>query len=384
MTDRVQRFAQQIEDRKAAGLYRQHPEIDCHQGALLQSQQGAYLNFSGNDYLGLATEPLLAKALTEGAERFGVGSSGSPLVTGYHYAHRALSDTLCDWLGVEDVLLFSSGFAANQVMLQHLADKTDHLLLDKLCHASLIDAALQSEAAYKRYPHQNLAALEQLLSHYPSALVVTEGVFSMDGDSPDLSAVSALCKTHQADLLLDDAHGLAVLGEEGKGSWQAQGLQPGDMLCLMANFGKALAGQGAFLAGSATVIDYLRQFARHYMYSTALSPALCWAMKNSVELSRSQEWRRDKLNDNIQLFKTLAAGAGLTLLPSSTAIQPLIIGDSEKAMQLSAQLKQQGIWLTAIRPPTVPKGSARLRITLSASHRSDDIRSLVQKLEQLV
>jgi 8-amino-7-oxononanoate synthase len=382
--DRLQRFAQQIADRKAAGLYRQNPAIDSYQGRLLQNKQGAYLNFSGNDYLGLATEPKLINALAEGAERFGVGSSGSPLVTGFHYAHRALSDALCDWLGVDDVLLFSSGFAANQVMLQHLADKTDHLLLDKLCHASLIDAALTSDASYKRFPHQDLAALEMLLQRYPSALVVTEGVFSMDGDSPDLSAVSALCTINKADLLLDDAHALGVLGKEGKGSWDAQGLQPNDMLCLMANFGKALAGQGAFLAGSATVIDYLRQFARHYIYSTALSPALCWAMKTSVELSRSQEWRRDKLNDNIQLFKTLAAGAGLTLLPSNTAIQPLIIGDSDKAMLISASLKKQGIWLSAIRPPTVPQGSARLRVTLSAMHQSDDIHFLVQKLEQLI
>ena len=382
--DRLQRFAQHIADRKAAGLYRQHPAIDSYQGRLLQSKQGAYLNFSGNDYLGLATEPQLVKALVEGAERFGVGSSGSPLVTGHHYAHRALSDVLCDWLGVDDVLLFSSGFAANQVMLQHLADKTDHLLLDKLCHASLIDAALNSDAPYKRFPHQDLAALEMLLQRYPSALVVTEGVFSMDGDSPDLSAVSAFCKTNKADLLLDDAHALGVLGKEGKGSWDAQGLESGDMLCLMANFGKALAGQGAFLAGSATVIDYLRQFARHYIYSTALSPALCWAMKTSVELSRSQDWRRAKLNDNIQLFKTLAAGAGFTLLPSNTAIQPLIIGDSDKAMLISTSLKKQGIWLSAIRPPTVPQGSARLRITLSALHQSDDIHFLVQKLEQVL
>lgn len=382
--DRLQRFAQHIADRKAAGLYRQHPAIDSYQGRLLQNKQGAYLNFSGNDYLGLATEPQLIKALTEGAERFGVGSSGSPLVTGFHYAHRALSDALCDWLGVDDVLLFSSGFAANQVMLQHLADKTDHLLLDKLCHASLIDAALHSDAPYKRFPHQDLVALEMQLQRHPSALVVTEGVFSMDGDSPDLMAVSALCKTHKADLLLDDAHGLGVLGKEGKGSWDAQGLESKDMLCLMANFGKALAGQGAFLAGSATVMDYLRQFARHYVYSTALSPALCWAMKTSVELSRSQEWRRDKLNDNIQLFKTLAAGAGFTLLPSNTAIQPLIIGDSDKAMLISACLKKQGIWLSAIRPPTVPQGSARLRITLSAMHQSGDIHFLVQQLEQLL
>lgn len=371
-------------DRKDAGLYRQHPQIDCHQGRLLHTQQGAYVNFSGNDYLGLATEPELIKALAEGAERFGVGSSGSPVVTGFHYAHRALSDALCDWLGVDDVLLFSSGFAANQVMLQHLADKTDHLLLDKLCHASLIDAALSADAAYKRFPHQDLATLERLLQRCPSALVVTEGVFSMDGDSPDLTAVSALCKTNKADLLLDDAHGLGVSGHQGKGSWDAQGLGSDDMLCLMANFGKALAGQGAFLAGSAPVIEYLRQFARHYIYSTALSPALCWAMKTAVKLCRTQQWRRDKLNDNIELFKRLSAGAGFNLLPSHTAIQPLVIGDSEKALRISASLKQQGIWLSAIRPPTVPQGSARLRITLSAAHQSEDIRFIVQQLEQVL
>lgn len=398
---RLTRLQQAVIARQQAGLLRQSPPINTAQGRLLSVKGKAYLNFSGNDYLGLANSKALQAALTDGAGRYGVGSTGSPLVTGHHSAHADLSAQLAEWLGFERVLLFSSGFAANQTMLGSLAADNDLLLLDKLSHASLIDAALQHKGRFKRFLHNDLTALARLLPAESSAdshcadsqnlesqsaeshsLVVTEGVFSMDGDSPDLVAMAKLCAERDAALLLDDAHGLGVLGEEGRGSWFAQGLKPTDLYCYMANFGKALGVGGAFLAGSKILIDYLEQFGRHYIYSTALSPALCVAISKSIELVRTEQWRRDKLNDNIRLFQGLAIAAGLPCLPAQGAIQALIVGESEQAMAVSQQLREQGIWLTAIRPPTVPPGTARLRITLSASQQPDDIEYLIKMLQQ--
>ncbi len=373
---------QALAEREASQLLRRSVTIEQYSGRLLRVADKSYLNFSGNDYLGLATEPEVIKAYAEGAAAFGAGSSGSPLVTGQHQVHKQLSDTLCDWLGFEQVLLFSSGFAANQTMLQTLAQKGDTLLLDKLSHASLIDGALHSGAQLKRFAHNDLSALHASLIDVSQPLVVTEGVFSMDGDSPDLTAVLSLCRQYQAPLLLDDAHGLGVCGPQGKGTAAAQGIVSSDLFCTMANFGKALGVGGAFVGGSKTVIDYLAQFGRHYIYSTALSPALCAAVIKSIQLCRSQSWRRDKLHSNIARFRALAAD--LPLLASQSAIQGLVLGDSARALNMSAQLKQAGIWLSAIRPPTVPKGSARLRITLSAQHTEQDLQLLVQQLRQLV
>lgn len=373
---------QALAEREASQLLRRSVTIEQYSGRVLRVAGNSYLNFSGNDYLGLATEPEVIKAYAEGAAAFGAGSSGSPLVTGQHQVHQQLSDTLCDWLGVEQVLLFSSGFAANQTMLQTLAQKGDTLLLDKLSHASLIDGALHSDAQLKRFAHNNLSALHASLIDVSQPLVVTEGVFSMDGDSPDLNAMLSLCRQYQAPLLLDDAHGLGVSGPEGKGTAAAQGVVTSDLFCTMANFGKALGLGGAFVGGSKTVIDYLAQFGRHYIYSTALSPALCAAVIKSIALCRSQSWRRDKLQSNIARFRALAAD--LPLLVSQSAIQGLVLGDSARALNMSAQLKKAGIWLSAIRPPTVPKGSARLRITLSAQHTEQDLQLLVQQLRQFV
>jgi 8-amino-7-oxononanoate synthase len=371
-----------LQQRASSQQLRTPITVEQYAGRLLGIAGQHYINFSGNDYLGLATEPLVLQAFAEGAARFGAGSSGSPLVTGQHQVHRQLTDALCDWLGVDRVLLFSSGFAANQAMLSTLSAKTDTLLLDKLSHASLIDAALHNDADFKRFAHNDLPALEHCLKQCKQAMVVTEGVFSMDGDSPDILAMHQLCQQYAAPLMLDDAHGLGVLGNEGRGSATAQGIANSELFCLMANFGKALGVSGAFLAGSNTVMDYLEQFSRHYVYSTGISPAVCAAVIKSIELCRSQDWRRDKLHKNIELFKQLAAD--LPLLASSTAIQGLVLGSSELALNASTQLKEAGVWLSAIRPPTVPKGSARLRITLSSHHTQHDIVLLVKQLRLLI
>lgn len=379
---RLAQLKQTIAKRSDEQLLRTPVTLQQYSGRMLRVAGVSYLNFSGNDYLGLATDAEVLQAYADGARDFGAGSTGSPLVTGQHQVHARLCDILCDWLGTEQAMLFSSGFAANQTMLQTLAQKGDTLVLDKLSHASLIDGALHSDAVLKRFGHNDNAQLDVLLQNNTQPLVVTEGVFSMDGDRPNLNAMLALCKRYDAPLLLDDAHGIGVSGPEGSGTAPAQGISNAELFCLMANFGKALGVGGAFIAGSKTVIDYLTQFGRHYVYSTALSPALCAAVIKSIALCRSQQWRRDKLHSNIALFRHLAAD--LPLLVSESAIQGVVLGSNERVLAVSQQLKANGIWLTAMRSPTVAKGSERLRITLSAQHSDNDIKQLVQQLRSLL
>lgn len=389
---KLKQLQEALLQREEQQLKRTPVTLQRYQGRTMRVAGKDYLNFSGNDYLGLANDPEVLQAYADGALQYGAGSTGSPLITGQHIIHQQLNETLCDWLGFERTLLFSSGFAANQAMLMTLTDKHDLILLDKLSHASLIDGAMHSDASFKRFAHNDLSALSKLLQRNSqpeyikisnkicNTMVVTEGVFSMDGDSPDLVGISKLCTENKALMLLDDAHGIGVLGDQGRGSAAAQGLPSSALFCAMANFGKAIGVGGAFIGASKTVIDYLEQFARHYVYSTALSPALCAAVLTSIRLCRTDQWRQDKLQQNIQLFRQLAAD--LPLLPSETAIQALVIGNTEHALQLSETLKQHQIWLTAIRPPTVAKGSARLRVTLSSQHQATDIYQLTSLLRQ--
>lgn len=383
---RAEQMQAVLEQRQHAGLLRQLKVLEQVSGAHLRYQGKSYLNFSGNDYLGLSGDPAVVAALQQGARDYGVGSTGSPLISGQQRPHQQLCDEIADWLNVEAVLLFSSGFAANQAMLLGLCGEEELLLLDKLCHASMIDAALQLPGGYKRFLHNDCQSLAKLLnSQAPkSTVVATEGVFSMDGDSPDLTAINQLCQEHQAPLLLDDAHGLGVLGCEGAGALSHAGLASSAAQCVMANFGKALGGQGGFLATSQLVADYLTQSARHFVYSTALSPAIAVAMTTSIRLCRQQQWRRDRLTDNIRQCQALAAHYELPLMPSQSAIQPLLIGDSHQALAMSQALAERGIWLSAIRAPTVPQHQARLRITLTALHQKSDLVWLFENLRALL
>lgn len=389
---RAEQMQALLVQRQQAGLLRQLKVLDSVKGSSLRFQGKSFLNFSGNDYLGLSGDPAVVAALQQGASDYGVGSTGSPLISGQQLPHQQLCDEICDWLNVEAVMLFSSGFAANQAMLLGLCDEDELLLLDKLSHASMIDAALQLPGGYKRFLHNDVGSLQKLLSAQQqaglslekSAVVATEGVFSMDGDSPDLAALTSLCQHYQAPLLLDDAHGIGVHGAEGAGSLVNAGLSSSAAQCLMANFGKALGGQGGFLACSQLVADYLTQSARHFIYSTALSPAIAVAMTQSIRLCRFEQWRRERLTENIYYCQQLAKQYDLPLLPSDSAIQPLLIGDSNKAMAVSQGLAGQGIWLSAIRPPTVPQQQARLRITLTALHQKADLALLFQSLKALL
>jgi 8-amino-7-oxononanoate synthase len=343
------------------------------------------INFSANDYLGLSTHPDVIAAWQRGANEHGVGSGGSALVTGYTHAHAALEEKLAEITGFESSLLFNSGYSANQALIKALLNKNDLLVQDKLNHASLIEAGVYSPATMKRFKHNDSDHLAQILTQYrpqhANSLVVTEGVFSMDGDMADLPAISQHCKAHDTWLLVDDAHGFGVL-PQGQNSLKQQGLLAADVDLYMATFGKAVGVSGAFVAASKEVIDYLVNFSKPYIYSTAMPAAMAMCINKALTIMLTETWRVSHLNQLICYFKQQCSLRNITLMPSDTAIQPLLIGDASKAMKISQTLANQGLLVKAIRPPTVPLGTSRLRITLSANHRIEDIDLLLTRLKE--
>ncbi|AGH81149.1 8-amino-7-oxononanoate synthase [Psychromonas sp. CNPT3] len=368
--------------RKQEGLYRQTKISENAQGRYIQIAGQRYLNFSSNDYLGLAGDPLLIKAWQKGAQLFGVGSGGSYLVTGYQQAHADLCAQLKDWLGVPAVALFNSGYSANQAIIKLLLSKNALLVQDKLNHASLMEAGMLSDCKMLRFKHNDMGHLSQILQKNVNkdTLLISEGVFSMDGDRAPISDLYQQAKRRNAWLMIDDAHGLGVLGSQGKGSVVEAGLSNDMPQIYMATFGKALGVGGAFVAGSQELIDYITNFSKPYIYTTGLPPAMAYAVMCAADMVSKDNWRRDKLLHLIETFKRSASLNGIRLAPSSTAIQPLIIGSADKAIRIATQLKQLGFWVTAIRPPTVPMGQSRLRITLTTSHEVKDIQALMQSL----
>ncbi len=341
-----------------------------------------YINFSSNDYLGLNNHPQINQALQEGVDKFGLCSSSSSLVTGFQYAHQALEDKICQWLNKPKCLLFSSGFAANVSIFQTLGQENSHFFLDKLSHASMIDGAYSSKAKVKRFAHNNMSQLSQLLSHSDcnNKLIASEGVFSMDGDQAELNKLENLAEKYNAWLYLDDAHSIGVMGKQGQGSssFLKGNNQPN---IIMATLGKAIATSGAFLACDESLHDYLINFARHYIYSTAISPAVAWATIKSIELIQHDQWRRDKIIElNNLLMQSLNDNIEIVL--SDSSIHAIIIGDEQKALNVSKQLKEHGIWLTAIRPPTVAIGTSRLRVTICSTHNHNDIKHLAHCINE--
>jgi 8-amino-7-oxononanoate synthase len=380
-------------------LFRQITTLDSAVGALIEVDGQYYLNFSSNDYLGMRQSSAVMQGWVDGIGQFGGGSGASPLVTGHTQAHQALQDSLAQGLEREAVMLFNSGFAANQAVCQALfhtqpsvlGEKRDgYIVADKLMHASLLDGAMSCDATLRRFAHNDFTHLHTQLNKIRGAesrsqvsaadiLVVTEGVFSMDGDQGPLTELSALSKQHDAWLMVDDAHGFGVLGDTGMGALEQVGLNEKEVPILMATFGKAVGTAGAFVAGSQDLIDYLTNFAKHYIYSTAMPPAQAVATLVSLQAIQQSD-QRALLQENIQTFRHLANEAGLTLSSSATAIQPIIIGCPAQTIALSQRLRKMGLWVSAIRSPTVPKGTDRLRITLSASHHKQDIHALVDGL----
>src|SRR5690554_2334532 len=342
------------------------------------------LSFSSNDYLGLAAHPALKKAFTEALDREGVGSGAAHLLTGHSRYHHQLEEALADFTGQQRVLLFSTGYMANIGVIDGLLGKTDVVVQDKLNHASLLDGGRLSEAQQLRYPHADMGLLHQRLHTAASSrhkLIVSDGVFSMDGDIAPLPEIMDLAEQHKAAVLIDDAHGLGVLGDKGRGTLEHFALSQQQMPLLVGTFGKAFGTAGAFVAADDVVIETLIQQARSFIYTTAQPPAIAAATLASLKLVESENWRRDKLQQLIKQFRAGAQQLGLPLMASQTAIQPLLIGDDKKALQLGQDLERQGILTGVIRPPTVPKNTARLRITFSAAHEPAQVNQLLHALE---
>lgn len=371
--------------RTAQGLLRHRRELQGAQCTRVTVDGKPILSFASNDYLGLANHPQLLSALQTGTQQVGLGAGASHLVSGHFGVHEALEQALAIFVGKPAALLFSSGYLANLGAVQALVGRSDSIYADKLNHASLNDAMLLSRARVHRYRHNDMAHLAQLLAQPNSGrkLVMTDAVFSMDGDLAPLPELLALCERHDAWLLVDDAHGFGVLGEQGRGSLFHHGNSAVPRVIYMATLGKAAGVSGAFVAAEQVVIDTLVQNARTYIYTTASPPALSCAVLSSLHLLQNEEWRRTQIRKSVAQLRTGLAGLPWVLMHSETPIQPLLVGNNDDAVALSEALRARGIWVPAIRPPTVPHGTARLRISLSATHTEQDVAQLISALHEL-
>ena len=379
-----QQLEHDLDERAARGLLRQRRKLETPQSPHIIVDSKPYLAFCSNDYLGLANHPQLIAALQQGAQEWGAGAGAAHLVSGHFAPHQQLEDRLAAFVGKPAALLFSTGYMANLGVVQALAGKGDTVFADKLNHASLNDAMLLSRATVKRYRHGDRAQLAQLLAQTESGrkLVITDAVFSMDGDFAPLRELLALCEQHDAWLYVDDAHGFGVLGQQGRGSLAHFGIAARRII-YMATLGKAAGVSGAFVAAEQAVIDTLVNHANSYVYTTAAPPALSVALLQSLQLIEQGDALRAHLHDLIAQLRAGLSDLPWPLMPSETAIQPLLIGDNRQALALSEALRARGIWVAAIRPPTVPQGTARLRITLSAAHSAADVERLIGALHEL-
>ncbi|MBI6766755.1 8-amino-7-oxononanoate synthase [Pseudomonas syringae] len=372
-----------LDARRAAHLYRQRPLLQSPQGPQVIVDGQPLLAFCNNDYMGLANHPEVIAAWQAGAERWGVGGGASHLVIGHSAPHHELEEALAELTGRPRALLFSNGYMANLGAVTALVGQGDTVLEDRLNHASLLDAGLLSGARFSRYLHNDVSSLEaRLEKSVGDTLVVTDGVFSMDGDIADLPALARATRAKGAWLMVDDAHGFGPLGANGAGIIEHFGLSMDDVPVLVGTLGKSFGTSGAFVAGSEELIETLIQFARPYIYTTSQPPALACATLKSLQLLRTEHWRREHLTRLIQQFRRGAEQIGLQLMDSFTPIQPIMIGDASRALRLSQLLRERGLLVTAIRPPTVPAGSARFRVTLSAAHSEADVQLLLNTLEQ--
>ena len=373
-----------LHSRKSNGLYRDRLTLEGSQGVNISMAGQDYLSFCSNDYLGLANHPELIEAACEGAHQYGVGAFASHLTIGHHTSHHKLEEMLANFTGFPRALLFSSGYMANAGVVSSLVGRGDEIYSDKLNHASLNDAAMLSHAKWIRYPHLDLAILENRLSvsQAKCKLVITDAVFSMDGDIAPVAELLVLCEKYNAWLLLDDAHGFGVLGNEGRGIVSHYALSS-PRIIYMGTLGKAAGVSGAFIAGQEVVIETLIQYARSYIYTTAMPPLLSYALLKSLALIKGEGWRRKKLMQLTEHLKKDLKLLRWNLLPSDTPIQPIIIGGNREVMQVRNALQDKGILVSAIRPPTVPKNSARLRISLSAAHSIKDVERLAIALREL-
>ena len=379
-------LAPALAERRAAHLYRTRKLLQSPQSPEVVVDGKKYLAFCSNDYLGLANHPEVILALQNAAEKFGVGSGASHLVAGHSSEHHALEEELAAFTGRERALLFSTGYMANMGAITALVGQGDAVFEDRLNHASLLDAGLLSGARFQRFLHNDLDNLQNRLTKTDAArkLIVVDGVFSMDGDCAPLPELAALAQKHNAWLMVDDAHGFGCLGKTGAGCAEYFGLSQDQLPILMGTLGKAAGSAGAFVAGSETLIETLIQFARPYIYTTAMPPAVAAATRASLRLIQTEQWRRDHLAQLIAHFRAGAQALNLQLMDSFSPIQPIVIGDEAKALLISQKLAERGILIIAIRPPTVPVGSSRLRITFSAQHSLAQVDQLLVALADVI
>jgi 8-amino-7-oxononanoate synthase len=376
---------QQLVQRTEAGLRRSHQTVDSLCGPALCIGDDELVSFCNNDYLGLAGDARLAAALAEGARRWGAGSGASHLVSGHLRPHEDAQQALAAMVGMPAALLYSTGYLANLGVVPSLVGRGDAVFADRLNHASLIDAAQLSRAEHVRFPHRDLAALKPMLESSTARrkLILVDAVFSMDGDCSDLQSLLELARRHDAWLVVDDAHGFGVRGRCGRGSLDAEQLAADERIVYVGTLGKAAGLSGAFVAGQPELIDWLIQSSRTHIFTTASIPALSVAITESLRCIRDGDERRHRLGELAAALRDGCAGLPWNLLESSTPIQPLMVGDSHEAVRLSQGLRSLGYWVPAIRPPTVPNGTARLRISLSAAHTLEQVAGLATALHTL-
>ena len=380
-------LAATLAERQSAGRYRRLRARSGEQGVSVIIDGKEMLSFCSNDYLGLAAHPTIKKAFINAAETEGVGSGAAHLLSGHSYYHQQLEEALADFMGQESVLLFSSGYQANLGVIDGLMSRGDVVIQDKLNHASLLDGSRLSAAKSWRYHHADMGSLQRRLRQTKDSdcrLVVTDGVFSMDGDLAPLQPLIQLTQTHQAALMVDDAHAIGVLGKHGRGSVEHWQVKAEYMPIVMGTLGKAFGTAGAFVAADKDVIETLIQQSRTFVYTTAQPAAVAAASLASLVLVRTETWRREKLQTLIEQFRKGAAELGLVTMNSLTPIQPIMIGDDKKAMLIGQELESRGFLLGVIRTPTVPLGSARLRVTLSTNHTEQNIKQLLEALEDVI
>jgi len=374
----------ELEQRKAEHLYRSRKVLESPQSVEPIVDGKKVLSFCSNDYLGLANHPDVIQDFKKAADQYGVGSGSAHLVSGHSVEHHLLEEELAVFMGTERALLFSTGYMANLGVVSALCDRHDEIYEDKLNHASLLDAALLSRAKRFRYSHADMAQLENRLlsSEVKNKFIVSDGVFSMDGDLAPLDILTQLAKKNDATLMIDDAHGIGVLGERGRGVIEHFNLANIQVPVLVGTLGKAFGTAGAFVAGSEALIETLIQKSRSYIFTTAMPAAIAAATRKSLQMLEQESWRREKLQNLIIQFRKGATELGLNLVDSKTAIQPVIVGSSKQALTLSEKLFEKNILITAIRPPTVAEGSARLRITFSATHTEEHVDNLLAILDK--
>lgn len=377
-------YQEELSKIEAQFLLRKRMQVAQKKDSIISCDDKKLISFCSNDYLNLSQHPDIINAFKLAVDQYGVGSTSSQIICGYNSLQHKLETEIAKFFGKSRALIFSTGYMTNLGLLTTLISKKDIILADKLCHASLIDGMRYSGARFVRYRHNDVKHLEILLKKYKNQnkWIITEGVFSMNGDMAPLSDIIKLKKEYYAKLILDDAHGIGVLGTLGKGTIELFGIDVQEIDLLVGTFGKAFGGFGAFVAGNDELIEYLIQKCRTLIYTTALPPAIIQAMLASLEVLKKETWRREKLQELINHFRSKAKQLNLPLLDSNTSIQPIIIDCNEKLMRINHKLLDAGFWVGAIRPPTVPPNTARLRISLNVSHTIDQIDNLLEKINE--